>query len=211
MKIKYKGYSLTHRKVVNNILRMYDKSSKEDRKEWYNDANNFAYFTCIHGVRFNGVKEDKMLIPKFMGIIAAMSPLKNWDENKKIAEHFLLTGKVKHTKAVAQKVKKIMESKGDDCSILDLLNGDKTSSFYMNIKHPESRFHVTIDRHAVSIAMGFRFPKKANISMTPNQYTFFTECYQIAAEERNVIPTLIQSATWVYFRNNKEILKQKRK
>ena len=83
------------------------------------------------------------------GIIAALSPLKSWKENKRIAILFYQTGIIKHTNLIKGKIYRIEKAKNIS-EIIKILNGRKIRSFYQNILGYENV--LTIDRHAANIA-----------------------------------------------------------
>lgn len=189
MKQVFKGKELTTTKVVNKILKVYD-GAKEKETSWYVDARLFALGLSV--------KYNKPLI-NVCAIIAALSPLKSWTENKKIALLYFETGEIKHTKGMAAKVLKIDSSLPlDICEISEILNGLKITSFFLNIYQPQTSNIVTIDRHAISICLGYKITD--NFQMTSKQYEFFRNCYIIAAEKRNVLGLEMQAATWVIWR-----------
>lgn len=196
MKQRYNGKTLYTKRVKNNILNIYDSSTIEARRDWYGIANDFAkQLSTTYDVP----------LQKVCGVIAALSPMKNWKENMRIAELFIADGVAKHTKLFSKKAKDIMESSGDVNDIVNILNGNKIISFFLNILNPETSKNITIDRHAISVALGYRVKDKDLKSLTNNQYEFFVNCYSIAAEERGVSGLLMQSATWVTQRKLNEI------
>lgn len=119
---KFKGQNLTLRKCVNSILRVYESNSISTTKNnWYKDAHNFA------------IKQSKLYnvpVIKVCGIIASLSPLKSWTENKVIVDIFLSTGKGKHTKAMVNRAKAILACEPEAECIATILNGNKIVSFF---------------------------------------------------------------------------------
>lgn len=194
MSQKFKNIELTRTKVKNNILAIWHQCDESDKFDWYKDANQFA-----KDYSFN----DTVLHSKLMGIIAALSPLKTWEQNKKIAIDFLLMGTCGHMALNVNKAKRIIESDGTDESILNILNGNKISAFYLNIKYYNKATNVTIDRHALSIALGYKTSESDYSGMTLKQYEFFQDCYIWTANKLNISPLLLQSATWVKYRKLK--------
>ena len=188
MKQVYKGKKLTSAKVVNNIMKIYEQATENERKfNWYVEQNLFAQKLA---------KRYNVNLSKVVGVISALSPLKSWDENKTIADLFFRTGRVKHTGAMKNKAKRIMAlNDANDDDITDILNGNKISSFYLNIRHPLTSDCVTIDRHALDICLGK--VSEDNRQTTLNQYLFFQKCYVIAGAKVGIKASLMQSITWV--------------
>src|SRR5690606_32788242 len=129
-----------------------------------------------------------------------------WDENKIIARSFLTGGSCKHTAVMKNKAIAILKSSGSAEEIAEILNGNKITSFFLNILFPSRENNVTIDRHAIAIALG-RNAKDNEQQLTTGQYLFFENCYKIAAEKRNVNPAFMQSATWEKWRELKTAAK----
>ncbi len=194
--IVFKGDKLTRTKVRNNILKVYN--STNNHSDWYKEAHMF----CIY-------LSDKYKTPlnSVIGIVSALSPLKKWDKNKEIAEYFLDSGSVlkdnKHINFPNQCNKaKAIHITDKETEILDILNGEKTKAFYINIRYPDKGENVTVDRHAIAIALG-RVATEEEQSMTKNHYKFFEDCYKWTAEKLGIRPLLLQSITWETWREIK--------
>jgi len=193
----FKGQNLTRTVVSNRIVKLFNQTTKEERHDWYQDANDFA--STLHSNH-----------SKAIGVIAALSPVKTWDQNKKCAKLFIETGVSKHMASFTNKAERILRSNGSDEEILDILNGSKISAFYMNIKYPHHGANVTIDRHALSIALGRWVTDQEYSGMTAKQYAFFQNCYILASIKAGTTPLIMQSSTWVLFRKIKHTYKTNR-
>ena len=108
---------------------------------------------------------------------------------------------------ISHKANKIIDCDGSDEAILAILNGRKITSFYLNIMYPHKVEFVTIDRHALSIALGYWISEKDYAGMTANQYNFFEQCFTLAAMKADISPVLMQSSTWVRWRKIKKEFK----
>ena len=106
-------------------------------------------------------------------------------------------------KANARKAKAILESNGSEAEILDILKGNKVCAFFLNILHPDKAISITIDRHALSIALGYWITDEQVRTMTANQYEFFVQCYRWTAASLGINPLLLQSTTWETWRRIK--------
>lgn len=194
MEQKFKGQTLILSKCVKNILSVYNEAGNVIRPNWYVSANFFAQSLA-----------NKYDVPLSVacGVIASLSPLKSWTENKIIAEGFLHNGKGKHTVAFIEKARQIKASNGDVETIALILNGNKTISFFINILEPHQQNFVTIDRHALSIALGRNILENEGKGITFNQYQFFANAYNVAGVKAGISPVLMQSITWETWRENK--------
>lgn len=191
----FKGENLTRTKVKNNILRVWKMTNNEEKEDWYGEAKQWA--------EVMGTVND-VEVGKVCGVIAALSPLKTWSQNLTIARDFIVTGEAGHMKQFVVKAKAIVDSDGTDESILSILNGRKISAFYLNIKYPNKANNVTIDRHALSVALGKWVTDEDYAGMTAKQYEFFVQCYIMAAMDVDTTPLVMQSATWVKWRKIKK-------
>lgn len=205
MKQKFKGEVLTTTKTVNKIIKMYNQSPNKEGLSWYVDANLFAEDLAEKFMPEQCYSSGTHTsLNKVAGIIAALSPLKSWEENKRIATSFLKDGKSYHTKVMTKKAQAILNSDGQIDTISNILQGNKITSFFLNIVNPYSDNGVTIDRHAVSLAVGRDLQGDA-LQMSLNQYNFFVNCYRIAAKKLDVRPLQVQAVTWVEWRKFKKL------
>ena len=191
----FKHKVLTEKQVVKNILKIYGKATNQHKaQDWYKEANKLAIdFAYLFNIQIN----------QAAGIIASLSPIKSWNENKDCAFSFLEYGHAKHTACFTQKARDILRAT-EDKAILKILNGLKIRSFFTNIVHPDKAKDVTIDRHAVSISLNRWITDNESLSLTKKQYNFFVDCYIKAAKRIGIRPSLLQSITWCTFREIKE-------
>lgn len=205
--ITFKGQKITRTKCKNNILKIYNQTSEDERYDWYQEANDYAETIARKMGAWN--YSGKLLnIKRVCGVIAALSPVKSWSENKRVAKQLIETGECGHMKQFVGKAKRILECDGSDEAILAILNGRKISAFYLNIAYPNKANNVTIDRHALSVALGYWVTDEDYRGMTANQYNFFVQCYVLAAMKAEVSPLIMQSATWVKWRKIKKEFKK---
>jgi hypothetical protein len=137
-------------------------------------------------------------------VLAALSPRKTWDENKNQAIKLVKTGDCGHMRVFKEKALQIIAGSGNEADILKVLNGRKITSFYLNIRYPDKAINLTIDRHALSVALGYWTSDSDYTGLTTRQYEFFSECYRHVAARLSVSPLLVQSATWVVWRRIKK-------
>lgn len=190
---------------VQNIVNKYHTASPELLKggsAWYEKAHEEAKKVGGGDVR------------KGAGIIAALSPLNDWDRNVAQAHELRKTGGV-YGALIPQNVEKASRiHAGEDPH--EVLGGHKVRSFFENIHDPSNKEPVTIDRHAYDIAVGNPFvgtgrkstPRGGGGKMSPdlglsakNRYDHFVEAYHSAAQHLGVeIPNKAQAVSWVAHR-----------
>lgn len=199
----FKSENLTRTKVKNNILKIWGLTGETERYNWYGEALKYAESLAVDIEILEESTDRTININKAVGVLAALSPIKTWEQNKKCAFQMILTGKCGHTQLFVKKAQDILNSDGSDEAILSILNGRKISAFYLNIRYPEKANYITIDRHALSIGLGRWTTDEDYQGMTAKQYEFFVQCYTLAAMQVGVTPLLMQSATWVKWREIK--------
>jgi len=187
MKIGDKEYSRTM--INNNIKKTYKFSLDTEFNNWYQEANDFGKDVA---------KLFDIPLSKVLGVVSVLSPLREWELNKKQAIEFISSGDCGHMKNNKKKARDIMSLDNDSAlefNILKIINGQKTTAFYLNMMYPNRKDYVTIDRHAIAIAIG-RNATESEQSLSKNQYKFLKDCYIMAAEKLGLAPLHLQSITW---------------
>ena len=202
---------MKHYKV--NILNLFNKctsSEIQSNRGWYNDANQFAQRLA-----------EKYSMETFIvaGIIAAISPAVNWEQNKIDAKAFIkrfkdtngvLYGTCTTYKKNVLKAFKIAKIDTSDThlavnAIYNILlgkqkQGNKTANFFMNIAFPEYPDFVTIDRHAYRIALGEKRGRGA-IRVNTGEYKRISVAYKKASKETTLTVVELQAVVWCKYRN----------
>ena len=184
--IIFRGDKLSRTVVKNNIISVFNIATDKEKEDWYFIANHFCQ---------NLSNKHSLELDKVIGIVSALSPRKEWGLNKRLAEQLILTGDCGQIKLFVNKAKDIKDKGSSENEILSILNGQKIKSFFMNIKYPDSIDNVTIDRHAIAVAIG-RTANETEQSLTDKNYKFFKDCYVWTAEQLGIKPLLLQSTTW---------------
>tara|TARA_R110000803_G_scaffold16197_5_gene44453 strand:- start:1194 stop:1835 length:642 start_codon:yes stop_codon:yes gene_type:complete len=204
-KFPFRNRELSRTQVKNNILEVLNEASNETYAgglNWYSDAYNFAQDLS---------KKSEYNIAQVVGVIAALSPMKAWEQNKKLAKEFILDGKRAGTfKNLVGKANDILNlgahSDKIEDEVVKVLNGQKIVNFFLNIYHPNKDVAVTIDRHAIGIALlGSKRIKleKEELTVTAKQFEFLVHCYKWASAEKSMSAIQLQAITWEHFRQLK--------
>ena len=203
--IKIGDITYSKTKIKNNIIKTYKQSNQSELNDWYQEAHDFG---CDVSGMFKGVSKRKVL-----GIVSALSPLKEWNKNKELAVDLISTGTCGHMGRNIQKGRDILAIKGSnyrecDSMVLDfkirkILNGEKTKAFYTNMTYPRGK-GVTVDRHAIAIAIGRTATDKEQ-SISKQVYTFIENCYIMTSETLNLAPLHLQSITWQTWKRIKTV------
>lgn len=175
--------------LSNNVIDVYERSSAEERAAgagWYSVAHELAI--DIAGDAVTGA-----------GIIAALSPQVSWTDNiagaRALVQHDYST-LYSHTALPLSIERATAIRDGERPS--DVLGGPKVRSFYRNIVLPLRSGAVTVDRHAISVAVGFvvgdRRIERCGV------YSIVAGAYRSAARTLDVLPHQLQAATWLTWR-----------
>jgi hypothetical protein len=201
---------------VFNILEIYKQASNEDislGKLWYYQANDIAR---LMAVKYN------LKIEQTAGIIAALSPGTNWNQNIIDANNLcslLGTGKDIHsitcTTYGQNKLKAsylYQNSQLTKNEIFQVLLGcsrkvNKTSSFFLNILQPDCDDLCTIDRHAYRINLGIT--ESIDVPLTEKRYLCMNKAYKQASSQLNISAIELQAITWLTFRRLNNIIRDK--
>jgi len=144
--------SILHLK--SNLLLLFQECSekiKQEGKLWYPAAQ--VYF-CDLAKKYN-LREDTIL-----GIVAALSPFVSWQTQLKQTETFLLTQNFPGFKSNILAARRILNGVPPGF----VLKGQKVSVFFANLMGNTS--HVTLDRHAISAAVGRKIGQHEKLSRT---------------------------------------------
>jgi len=101
--IKIGDVTYSKTKIKNNIIKTYKQSNQSELNDWYQEAHDFGIEVSE---MFEGVSKRQVL-----GIISALSPLKEWNKNKELAVDLISTGNAGHMKRNVQKGRDILALK----------------------------------------------------------------------------------------------------
>jgi|TARA_R110000796_G_scaffold247267_1_gene372626 hypothetical protein len=194
IRIGTNDYSKT--KIKNNIMKTYLLRIEEENNHWYQEANEWAVEVSEFLFKFSG---RRISVKQVLGVVSALSPMQEWNKNKEIAIDLIMTGDCGYMERGKQKARDILRLGGHfrhfDTEIKSILNGEKTKTFYENMVYPTRSSGVTVDRHAISIAIGHIADDKEQ-SISKDVYTFIEKCYIMTAETLGLAPLHLQSITW---------------
>jgi len=201
IRIGTNDYSKT--KIKNNIMKTYLLRIEKENNHWYQEANEWAVEVSEFLLSFTG---QNVSVQQVLGVVSALSPMQEWNKNKEIAIELIMTGDTGYMERGKQKARDILKlavaignvplnEKYIDTEIKSILNGEKTKTFYENMVYPTRSSGVTVDRHAISIAIGHIADDKEQ-SISKDVYTFVEKCYIMTAETLGLAPLHLQSITW---------------
>jgi len=175
-----------------NIIAAYERATPDQLTRgaaWYPAAHTLAAYLADGDVR------------KGAGVIAALSPMKLWTLNQKLAADALSGNPHGHMGDAMRKVNAILAG-ADPAEVLPM--NLKTGNFYRNIADPSDPVPVTIDRHAHDVAGGLPYdgigrrsgkvpPGLGNVS----RYNSLADAYRTAAESLGMLPNVLQAVVWL--------------
>lgn len=178
-----------------NVLSVYSRATAEQIRfglVWYVEANRIARSL------------DRRRPNRAAGVIAALSPMMNWDSNVNAARAAFAHGTAMGLGLDNNCVKATRILHGENP--LDVLGGNKVRAFYNTIADPLSFTIPVIDRHAFDIAIG-RVTDDAAKSVLGRKgmYEEFGKVYVNAAKRAGISAPQMQAITWVTWRAEKGI------
>lgn len=194
------------KRVQSQLLKVYRQASETELTSgltWYHTAHERAYTLA---------QKFCVSLPRVAGIVAALSPGREWERNVKDADEVLAAlrggrpmptvgtyGRPNREKAAA-----IFRGENP----LDLFNSGryfKTKNFYLNILEPENPTPVTIDRHAYCAAYGIdsQVEQALSTGIRGGLYNQLAEEYRTAAAKVGVRPNQFQAVVWVTWKRLK--------
>ncbi len=141
-----------------------------------------------------------------VGVVAALSPTNNWEQNLKDGYFFCRTFvdggyfedvKASTYKTMWDKAWKILESCEDYEGVAIILNGPKITDFYRCIMGENV---CVIDGHAWCIAHNDRRVMQEVPNIGKKKRIELQEAYALAAQEVGIKAYQMQAATWVAWR-----------
>lgn len=180
-----------------NVTRLFRTATTAERAagaRWYGEAlelaEDLAYMASVP-------------VSTAVGVIAATSPLNNWQGNVKLAKRILSTGDTSrgYLTVGLNKARAIL----DGADPLEILTSQKVGNFYRAIVSAGVD-GVCIDRHAYDIAVNRRHTDATRPGVSGKRYDTVAECYRKAAVilskgEGNVYSAAqVQATTWTLWR-----------
>ena len=165
---------------MNKIATVLFQATSEDINEgmiWYTNANQYCQELA---------QEFNISLSKVAGIVSALSVLKEWGLNKRIAKQFLQGKRNVHTGLQVKKAEWILE--GKDIELC--LGGLKTINFFNNILSPDNKAFVTVDSH-------MHWMYKEYPSLTPKKYNLIKNDFINYANQTNQIGCEVQACAWL--------------
>ena len=187
-------------------MKTYLLRIEKENNHWYQEANEWAVEVSEFLLSFTG---QNVSVQQVLGVVSALSPMQEWNKNKEIAIELIMTGDTGYMERGKQKARDILSIPDNlnstnspitndyllDLEIKSILNGEKTKTFYENMVYPTRSSGVTVDRHAISIAIGHIADYKEQ-SISKDVYTFIEKCYIMVSETLGLAPLHLQSITW---------------
>lgn len=191
--------------TIIDFNKMYvDDIAIRDGSVWYWSANSVAY---------NMAKRYGFSVAQVAGVLSTLSPSVLWTTNIHDTETMLSGYRqgfpvkkitVSTYGQFKDKCFRILEGKPETFSVEDQFTKDtKTHAFYWNILTPTGSTYVTVDRHAIGVALASHGNDHLKLRMTHNRYRNLSAAYVKAAHVLGyATPATLQATCWVAYRNN---------
>ncbi|MEU0344219.1 hypothetical protein ABZ092_36075 [Streptomyces bobili] len=188
--IQIKVDAATRERYVKNVLEVWGAASEEQvarGRQWYRTAHEVADMMAEGDVRTGA------------GLLAALSPQTAWPLNVELAKAAYETKEpTGHLGDALAKAAKILAGT-DPAEVLPM--DRKTGHFYRCILDPSDADAVCIDRHAHDIAVGEEYGARERGLGAKGRYALIAHCYREAAQRLGELPSVVQSVTWVVWRD----------
>jgi hypothetical protein len=207
---KPKKYRTWSRRIECNILACYTRANKYDIAEgldWYQRAHEECR---ILAARY------QLTLEQAAGVVAAISPGKNWGLNILDAEtlidayqHGARGRKLPNVSSYGWRNVFKSERILAGHSPLDILpiTGPKVRAFYLCMLNPCESSEVCIDRHAQALALAYTGAELRAVHAGA-QYEYFALHYRRLAERLGLLPHQLQAICWVTWRRLSGVLAQ---
>jgi hypothetical protein len=184
------------RPLTRNIVRTYLRATPEQHAQgvaWYQNAHELACELEDVWASTPGPVE------RGAGVIAALSPMIQWERNAALARKAYLAGVASGTySANTRKATAILQG----ADPVDVLRGPKVTAFYAGIIAPEGTEVVCVDRHAHDVAVGRRCTDEERGALTSKRgYATFVRAYRRAADQLGMPANHLQAITWLVWRD----------
>ena len=183
------------RKVVANILAWYDVATTAERADgidWYPAARReIADMSQRHEHPF----------AVCAAVVSHLSPQLGWTANVRAAHEFLASPMVRPNAVLGMSYRNALRALTSSSDPLATFapRAHKTRSFYLNFQGDDDA--VTVDRHALRVAVGDYSPAIAGALTRIGVYESLAHAYRVAARRVGTSPAELQAVTWVAARN----------
>lgn len=186
------------KRIINkNLLTVWSTVQDDDKEHWYANASEIVEIFCRDLQERTGMY---IPLPNALGVVAAMSPLKTWEQNILDAFRFLEFGDYYGLGQHKRKAIAILGASSPE-EIAKILRGQKITAFFWNLHNQNMWEHITIDRHMIYMCLG-----APEIAITQKRYRLCAESVKICAKKAGVDPITFQSSVWSHWRNNKKAI-----
>lgn len=183
---------------MRNLIKYFDKipdSTKGDGLIWYQKAHEFCQRVA---------DQYQLDLAVVCAIVSALSPMGNWEQNKRDAVRLIETNKGIGDKGYrfvtygqnVLKAQDVYRGNIDPFKAFSPNTGPKTYNFFHNLLYPNSLEHVTVDRHMVRVVT----PDSQSDAIRGKQYKLIADHIKKAAEKLSLVPANLQAILWLDYR-----------
>jgi hypothetical protein len=204
--------NLTRAALESQVEKTFKSASDEERAyglHWYENAHAFAQTLSDH---------YHITVAQAAAVIASLSPQVLWERNQMMAIKFLMNPAEATFKSDGKYQSLVGQNQGNEDKAraalvpgtdLDKLmtgvepNARKQLNFFHNLLDPTDNKWVTMDRHAINLAIGKPLDDNdAKRVLNAVKYNGFAQAYRDAAAKLNLSPNTVQAITWANWRDN---------
>lgn len=176
-----------------NIEEVYRRATPQQRHDgmvWYSEAQALA------------LELSPECVWRGAGVISALSPLKKWDLNVRLARQAFDTGIATGNIGIHnEKAQRILDGE----YALDVLSGPKTRNFCIAIATGGINGDCTVDSHGYDIAMGYVHTNASRPKISGKRYEELASAYRAVADRIGINVNQLQAICWTVWRQEKGI------
>lgn len=148
------------------------------------------WYFILHDYAKSLAERNGLTLIQTAGIISALSPMVMFTTNLRDAERFCASRSIANLatyKSQRLKALRIIGAKTES-EVLEILGGNKTKAFFLNILRPQDDFSVCLDTHMLRF-FGYK-------NLTPKRYKEASwEVFKVA-QELGLMPHQVQALIW---------------
>ena len=183
---------------IGTVLKQATEADLTNGHDWYEVARE----------RCQLISDDyKVPLELVAHVVAILSPGVRWETNVSAARKLFAAGADSFDALIlagyrrsVDKAKRAIINYRAGLPFTSIISGRKVIEFAENILKPNRTRQVTLDTHAISVAMGRRFLTRRAPDLRIAEFTRISKAYIQVAEEHNIMPNQCQAITWLVWR-----------
>lgn len=175
-----------------NLITKYKQVKDFSGLNWYREGHSWA---CAVAEKYS------LSLVAVCGVISALSPATNWEQNKRDTIHVIRGTKGYKCGTYGKNVIKAKQILKTGIPSFNRKTGAKTYNFFHNLLEPDNSAFVTVDRHGYFIATGETYTSGLHLA----KYNRIAGQYIAASKKLGLLPNELQAVLWCDYRIKENI------